>query len=422
MHRLGIAGFALLLLAVIMINPPSVNASSIQSTSLSNSPANQNLGNNASLPTSPRVYFWVFGYVGNTFYPQTELNISQSTMINTAKNLSETFGKGRVVLLTAVDEIPEPGGNINKSMVPTIRTYVKTLKQYAGAVWGRLDFYQFNLTESSFGNCIPWYNCPIYNQSRLMIDKLGLDGIWFDQASAFNNAVGNVTFNWVMQNLTKMFPSAKFIINETAGTKLGYVSELRNHGFTWENETYASPSPPQKSLKLSQTQTQIVYNLFPGHLIAHLDAEGPPIIGSNPDEPMSIFADISNKREFSTLATLVYNGTHPQYANESYSMVCPLIGSWTFNGTAYHTHGRDYKGTLYNALPTGIFARRALKGFIKIMENDSALNAKNSFSSSIGNANPGSNYFNPIPQANITLENKAICEKVPCRFWNFMTI
>lgn len=347
--------------------------------------------NNASSTTQScsanPTYVWLFGYIGNTFYPKSELGISTSKVLNMASNLSSAAGGPQnLVILTAVDEIPATGGTISgSSNISAIKSYVADLHKYACAVYGRLDFYQFNLTAlpgTAYGNCVGGsftdYNCPIYNQTRLYIDTLGLNGIWFDHDVFYYDQAGNLTYNWLMQNLTKMVPSAKFILNETpAGAKNGYITQLP--GFSWENQTYVSPSPPAGSLTLSPKKLQTLYAAFPGHVIAHLDAEGPPkLIGSSSSEPMAIFAALNTTQETTVLDGLVYNGGHAPIANESYVMVIPILGAWTFNGKLDCTlepnssvscvkgSGSNYHGFLYNGFSTGKNARNTARSFQEI--------------------------------------------------------
>ncbi len=323
---------------------------------------------NSSVTVSDPVYIWFFGYIGNTFYPQYELNISTQAMISTAKNLSETFGKNNLVLVTAVDEIPLPGGDITNSSsnISAISSYVSQLHKYAATVWGRLDFYQFNLTATSYGNCKTWSKCPIYNQTSLYVHQLGLDGIWYDHPSQYWNVTGSVKFNKMMQNLTELFPKTRFILNQTPGGIIGYVQELK--GYTWGNQTWVAPSPPQNKTLPNLKQIQIEQKLFPGHVLLHFDARGPPAIGEDKFEPMSIFAADSASEEASILTKLVYGGTHPASMNQFYGMVIPLVGSWTYNGSIHGS--RNYNGTLYNGLQTGNYARSTILAFEKLILNN----------------------------------------------------
>ncbi len=367
-----------------MPTDPNLFPSSLFSSGLSQANAASSLVSNTTTVSAP-VYIWFFGYIGNTFFPAHELELSQSAVIKVAQNLSETFGKQNLMLMTAVDEIPAKGGTITNdtSHISAVKSYVAKLHQYASGVYGRLDMSQFNLSPSGYGNCrivagqFRDYNCPIYNQTRLYINQLGLDGIWFDKAYYYYRIAGKLVFNQLMQNLTEMFGNStrKFILNETC---CGIITPLP--GFTWESETYASPSPPQiYTFKLSSKKIGQLNAAFPGHVIAHLDAEGPPhLIGTSPREPMATFAALNVSAESKVLSMLVYKGLHAAQRDQSYAMVIPLIGSWTFNGklncslqadftVICSRKSPDYQGILYNALSSGKFALSTLKSFEQIV-------------------------------------------------------
>jgi len=243
-----------------------------------------------------------------------------------------------------------------------------------------LDFAQFNLTATSYGNCSPWNNCPIFNQSNIYVNQLGLNGIWFDHSSQYFNAVGNLTYNQMMQNLSMMFPNVRFIINQTPGALLGYSVELG--GYTWMNQTYAAPSAQQDTLTVNQSQESIVYNDFYGHVIMHLDAEGPPGIGTNSKEPMSIFASENVSQEVSAVTALLYNGTHLNPISQTYSFVVPLVGSWTYDGSI--NGSRNYDGTLYNGLTVGNYARSTISRFEQAILNVNPIVTMNQRESEVG--------------------------------------
>lgn len=313
------------------------------------------------------VFIWFFGYVGGTYYPMYQLGINQSTMVAVAKNLSSIIPSRRLVLVTSVDEIP--GATINSSMLPVIESYVADLHQYAAAVYGRLDLKQFNLTAqpgTTFGDCnggpFADYNCPIYNQTRLYLlppkkGGLGLNGIWFDSASQYNNFTGSTFFNQMMQNLTASFPSAKFILNHS-NVRYGYITE--QPGYTWENNTYVCPST-FGNLAPNKTELQQFYSRFPGHVLLHMDADGPSPIG-DPSRPMSIFGNQSSAQEVAVLTKLVKKGLHPgpSFVNESYFTLVPIVGSWDYiNATN--------DGVLYNSLSVGDYARSTYSNFTMII-------------------------------------------------------
>jgi hypothetical protein len=349
-------------------------------------------GNNSNRTTSQPVYIWFFGYVGNTFYPEYQLNLSQKTMISLAKNLSQTFGRKNLVMFPVVDETRLPGGTINSSMIPKIRSYVSSLKQYAAQVYGRLTFLQFNLTSPE----------TVYNQSSLYINELGLNGIWFDNPSNYYYSVGNKTFNDMMQNLTTKFPDATFILNGVV-TKYGYIVPLP--GYTWEEHTYLAPSPPQGSLTMNEKQIQQLYDLYPGHLIGHFDASGPPPIG-DPESPMSLFANLSSSQEISTLTSFAASGARPTYPNETYATLVPIIGAWTYNGSL---GGADYHGTLYNSLSAGGYPRSTFETFERIISNFTAVLSISSGRGNVGEevSLSGSNY-SPLSKVKILFDGRVL--------------
>lgn len=357
-ERNGILLFSLLALLVLST---FVSFSSVTSSSgYSNS--SQTHSSFMSASGSP-IYVWFFGFVGDQFYPQTMLNISEQTMINYVANLSATYGRNRLVILTAVDEIPVTGGEITSPMISTIASYVSALHQYAAAVYGRLEFDQFNLNASSYGTCSAWSTCPIYNQSALYINELGLNGIWFDHVSQYYQAIGSLDFNNMMQNLTEMFPTASFILNQASSGHYGFVQELQGSGYTWENQTFVSPTTT-KNFVVPRKTIQTLNQLFPGHVILHLDAEGPSQIGTSSKVPMSLFANLDTSSEIWTMDNLVNAGISPLLQNESYATVIPVIGSWTY---AYG----QYEGTLYNGLSVGNYARSTSAYLLAIAANGS---------------------------------------------------
>ncbi len=299
---------------------------------------------NDSVPITGPIYIWFFGWVGDRFYPKYQLGISQSMMIQVAKNLSETFGKKNLALLTAVDEILGPRGTISASMIPTIKSYVSELRKFAFAVYGRLDFDQFNLTSKE----------SLFKETALYINTFQLSGVWFDHAVSYFDTLGDRSFNKMMQSLTKEFPGAEFILNHTA--KNGTITELP--GYNWERSTYITPSTVG-SLVVNQKEIQDLNKAFPGHVLLHLDADGPSPLG-NKDEAMSLFGALTGSKEISKLYALSRNGTHPRLANESYSMIYPMVGSWDYIN-------KTFDGVLYNSLPTGNFARSTFPSFEKVI-------------------------------------------------------
>ena len=122
----------------------------------------------ASAQSSGPIFVWMFGYVGDVFYPQAQLGLSQHQLINTAHALSNDFGKSNLEIVTAVSQIP--GQNIQASYIPQIRSYVDALRKSATVVYGRIDLDEFNLTTSE----------TVYDEVAMYVNQLEINGIWFD--------------------------------------------------------------------------------------------------------------------------------------------------------------------------------------------------------------------------------------------------
>lgn len=362
---------------LLSYNPAIIVSSSVADPSYLHFNSMASLQNTTT--ASQKTYVWFFGYVGDTFYPEYQLGINQTTMIDLAKNLSETLGKNTLILATAVDEIPVsntteyPSGTISPSMIPNVTSYVSQLENYSSAVYGRLQFNQFNLSSyPGYGSCTlgggsgPWYDCPIYNQTALYIDTLHLNGVWFDIDVQYYNKVGPLIFNQMMQNLTNLFPNATFILNESPaslsnGTENKYIVEVPSDcsgGCNWENDTYVEPSTFQ-NLTVSENEIQTLNSYFPGHVLLHFDASGPSPLG-RAGQPMSAFGHLSNPNEISILQSLLYEGANPVFSNESFDLVVPLIGSWDFLNNSY-------PGVLYNSLTIGNYARSTISAFEQVI-------------------------------------------------------
>jgi hypothetical protein len=324
--------------------------------------------------SNQKTYVWFFGYIGDTFYPEYQLGINQSTMVQVAENLSQTLGKSNLVLATSVDEIPVsntseyPSGTITPSMIPNITSYVSQLENYSSAVYGRLEFDQFNLTSfPGFGSCTlgggygPWYDCPIYNQTALYINTLHLSGVWFDIDVQYYDKIGAELFNQMMQNLTTLFPSATFILNEAPAslsnsTKNKYIVQLP--GYTWVNDTYVEPSATP-TLVVNESEIQQLNAEFPGHVLLHFDASGPPPLG-RPTQPMAEFARETKAEEITTLQSILYQGLYPSFPNESYDLVIPIIGAWDFLNSSDPS-------LLYNSLSFGTYPHSTIDAFEQII-------------------------------------------------------
>lgn len=377
-------------------------------------------------PNDP-VYVWLFGFVGNTFYPQTQLGLTQQQVIDVAKNLCAAVGKQNLNILTAVDEIQtylDPNGVINTSnpaIMSNITSYVSSLKQYSAAVYGRLDFLQYNVSFPSYGAISN--PLSVYNQTSLYVNKLGLSGVWFDRSPSYyadgpNDkgaktppGAGPETFNRMMQNLTTMFPAAKFILNQAA-SQFGPITPFGNT--TWEQNTYICPTvqvnKPGYTLTDDWAEFPEFYARFPGHVLLHFDAQGPYPLTAGSPPPMATFANMSVSQEQTVLDNLAINGTEPSVNDGvSYSMVYPIIGAWT----SWNVNGwPQYNQTLYNSLTIGNYHRSTNATFVNIMKSvhPSGL-ALSSYSGNVGKTiTVKGTYFPASSTAQIKFDGNSVAQ------------
>ena len=275
----------------------------------------------------------MFGYVGNTFYPQKQLDLSPTSVIGVAQRLAGDFGSSRLRIVSAVNEIQ--GQKISPTNYAEIRGYVDALRKYAGVVYGRVDLDLFNLTT------LP----SIYDEVGVYVNQLGLNGIWFDHAVVYDSSIGNAEFNSMMQNLTDAYPHLQYILNNAA-THRGYVTPLS--GDTWQSKAYVSPSVSVGSYsKVNATTIEQLNKVFPGRVLVHFDANA-----QVRNEPMGLFANAGRKEEVASF-TAVWDGG----ASGGYTTLIPVIGAWTNGRSAY-------QGTLYNALAKGNYHRGTLSAFV----------------------------------------------------------
>jgi hypothetical protein len=307
----------------------------------------------ASTKTTQPIFVWYFGYVGNVFYPQMQLGITPAQMVSEAANMSEAVGSNTsLVFVSAVDQTTAGQVNwANLSQVQVILHYVDGLRKY-GQVYGRLDLQQFNST--GFKGTVS--KMSIYKEVKYYYLQLNVTGIWLDHASVlyYDN---KTAFNQMMQNLSASFPSLHFIVNQTAGQK--YASHViePTSGTTWANMTYVSPSILPGSTKNIPAQTQFVSwnKYYPGRVIVHFDS-----FAQTSNEPMGLFANLSNTSEISTINTLAAEGLTAASKNAGFSLLYPVMGGWTYKGSTYN-------GTLYNSLSIGKFDRNTDASFIPTM-------------------------------------------------------
>jgi hypothetical protein len=293
-------------------------------------------------PTTP-TFVWYFGFVGDTFYPQTQLGLSPKSLITEASSISASVGAANLRLVAAIDEIP--GKTISTAMIPTEKGYVDSLRKYSSFVYGRLDLQQFNLTSSP----------TIYAEVAKYANQLDLNGAWFDHAILYYNTVGQAKFNAMMQALSSANPSFGYILNNAAA-KQGYIAP--STGTTWAANTYICPSVKSGTFDtIDLAQISTLNRLFPGHVLVHWDA-----YAKSSPEPMGLFANQPASAELSTVRALTHQGVYPANPSYRYLLLYPIIGAWTFSGSTY-------KGTLYNSLSSGAYARGTATGLVAIMAN-----------------------------------------------------
>lgn len=322
-NRLLSLAVAAVLFGSLLVTIPSVQASSAISTQ--------------SSPT----FVWFYGYVGGEYYPTTQLGLTQAQVLHEASVLSDKVGQSNLRLVTAVDTTQSQIANA--SMLPTIKTYVDKLETYASVVYGRVDLQVFNLTSP----------ITVYQMVDRYVDKMDLNGIWFDHAVIYYRAVGRDKFNSMMQNLADEFPTLNFILNNAAD-QYGVIAPFQKD--TWQANTYISPTVKQGNYDYVNLRlVSRMYKLYPNRVLLHFDAS---LFVSG--EPMGVFADQTTKNEVDAVTFLAAQGDHPANQTEAYSLLYPILGSWTYFGS-------KYDGTLYNSLSTGEYNRDTAKSFIAIM-------------------------------------------------------
>lgn len=310
----------------------------------------------ASSSSSGPMFVWFFGYAGGTFYPQTELGITPTQMISAASSMSSAVGSNTELrFVAAINQLPGSASTVinwsNATLVSELQQYVSSLDQY-GQVYGRIDLEQFNWTGTT----------TAYEEVSFYYNDLGISGVWFDHAAVLYGS-NETAFNSMMQNLTQAFPNLIFILNQSTKSKTGGQIIQPSSGMTWNQETYISPSvlintyneAPQVSMMKEYNQ------IYPGRVLLHFDS-----YAQTKDEPMGIFAEQSTKVEETTIQNLASQGASQASESAGFSLLYPVLGAWTYNGklTAADV---DYKGTLYNSLSIGTYARSTSSSFISTM-------------------------------------------------------
>jgi len=293
-------------------------------------------------PTSP-TFVWYFGYVGNTFYPQSQLGVSPQALISEASSISAAVGPSNLRLVSAIDEIQ--GRHVSQAMMPTEKAYVDSLRRYASVVYGRIDMQHFNMTSSP----------TIYAKVAEYASQLDLNGVWFDHAIVYYNVVGQAQFNSMMQTLSSTNPSFQFILNNAA-TNQGYITPLP--GDTWAANTYICPSVKTGTFNtVNLAQVATFNSLYPNRVLIHWDA-----YAQSSPEPMGLFANQPASTEISAVRTLAHQGVYPSVSSQRYLLLYPVIGAWT---SAVST----YQGTLYNSLSIGTYSRGTAASMVSVMVN-----------------------------------------------------
>ena len=206
-------------------------------------------------------FVWMFGYIGDTFWPLANQSITPSDTIALAANLSAKFGAENLRFVNPVDV--EQGHNIQSQMIPTIKAYVDSLRQYSSVVYGRIDLaHQFTNISS------------IYSEAYLFVKELDVNGIFFDLAPILYGHIGPSAYNRIIQNLTDSFPGLNYIMNEAA-TSTNYITPLK--GTTWGATTYVMPTVPTGNYTYSGIQGELgkivsLNTIYPGRVLLHYDA------------------------------------------------------------------------------------------------------------------------------------------------------
>jgi len=354
------------------------------------------------------VFVSMFGYTGNYFLPQTQLNITSAQTIQAVKNISRAVGKGNLNVVSVVGEEPyQPpwGWTVvnwnNKSIVSAMKKYVLGLSNWAAGIYARLDLEQFNYNATGNMYCKTLFVCKsnssLYSQVRLFVTKLktvnasschcnvSINGLWLDHApNLYNccNQSGYYAFNHMMQNLTGSFPGMNFLINEAAKCPIGsvpkncsqnvqggWVAPLGND--TWQSHTYVTSTVKPGTYNQINNGSIIALNTLwnkavgPGRVLLHFDSDS-----LNSNSPMGYFANQTSTVENTTIANLTTEG-ETRNANLAYGMIFPIFGGATCNctipgGTV------NYHGTFYDSLTIGTyqgvkFGRGTAGNFIKIM-------------------------------------------------------
>ncbi len=97
----------------------TTTSSSSSSTSIISSTSSSSNSTTTTIKTSAPVFVWLFGYVGDEFYPQMQLGLYPSSVIAIAQNLSALVGPSNLRIVAPVDQ--EQGHNIQAQNISMIK-------------------------------------------------------------------------------------------------------------------------------------------------------------------------------------------------------------------------------------------------------------------------------------------------------------
>ena len=276
---------------------------------------------------SQPVFIWAFGYFGDNYLPQQQLNLSPTQVLAAIKTVSESVGLSNLQVVTVVQQ--GDGMMIQHSFIGTIANYVQAIRGYASVVYCSIDLNIFTMTSSP----------SVYTEESFYVNQLHCNGIWLDHAPLYYAKVGQAGFNAMMSQLHSSFPSVQFILNNAITPLIIPLA-----GASWVSVSYVSPTTKggtDDSLNTKQLSTLIQdYN---GRVLIHLDS-----FSQSAKAPMCVFADQTNSTE---VQAVEYDST------QGASFLIPFIGGAT-------SISSQYNGALYNGLSIGLYPRDTIGVFL----------------------------------------------------------
>jgi hypothetical protein len=280
---------------------------------------------------SKPVFIWMFGYTGNSFYPQSQLGLSQAQTISVAQQVSARVGKTNLRIVCALGL---EGGSIGSGSYTAERNYVNSLKQYASVVYARMDLQDYS-------------GASLMSNIGVLVKTLGVNGLWLDEAPKLWASMGSARFNTMMQNIVNAFPSINIILNQA----LIAGSPIRPTMGTWGSHTWIAPSVNSGGCcTINYGEMSMLNGIWGGRVVLHFDA-----FAKVNTEPMGIFANQQTSTEESEIRSLA-GAAH----SHNFDFLFPVLGAWTQASSQFH-------GTMYNSLSTGAHARGTFSSFISDM-------------------------------------------------------